>query len=240
MMPDHEKIYNQHADQYELLVSREDYQRNILRALDKIRPLDGLDVVELGAGTGRLTCMLAPVVKSIRAFDASQHMLDVAIAKLGQSGLQNWRVEVADHRNLPVADQAADVAISGWSICYTVVWYEETWRDELGQVLAEMKRVLRPGGTIIILETLGTGYETPHPPDGMVAYYAFLEEEGFSSTWMRTDFRFESLAEAEALTRFFFGDSMADKVISEAPVILPECTGIWWLSVVGSDERNPG
>ena len=109
MMPDHEKIYNEHADQYELLVSREDYQRNILRALDKIRPLYGLDVVELGAGTGRLTCMLAPVVKSIRAFDASQHMLDVAIAKLGQSGLQNWRVKVADHRNLPVADRVAAV-----------------------------------------------------------------------------------------------------------------------------------
>jgi ubiquinone/menaquinone biosynthesis C-methylase UbiE len=240
-MPDHEKIYNEHAGQYELLVSREDYQRNILRALDKIRPLDGLDVVELGAGTGRLTCMLAPVVKTIRAFDASQHMLDVAIAKLGQSGLQNWRVEVADHRNLPVADQTADVAISGWSICYIVGRHEERWRDELGQVLAEMKRVLRPGGTIIILETLGTGYETPHPPDGLVAYYAFLEEEeGFSSTWMRTDYRFESLAEAEALTCFFFGESMADKVISKDPVILPECTGVWWLRVAGADERDPG
>ncbi len=233
-MPDHEKIYNEHADQYELLVSREDYQRNILRALDEIRPLDGLDVVELGAGTGRLTCMLAPVVKSIRAFDASQHMLDVAIAKLGQSGLQNWRVEVADHRNLPVTDQVADVAISGWSICYVVGRHEERWRDELDKALAEMKRVLRPGGTIIILETLGTGYEEPHPPDDLVAYYAFLEEEeGFSSTWMRTDYRFESLAEAEALTRFFFGQSMADKLVSKDPVILPECTGIWWLSLVG-------
>jgi len=238
-MTDHKKIYAEHADQYELLVSREDYQRNILQALDKIRPLDGLDVVELGAGTGRLTCLLAPVVETIQAFDASQHMLDVAIAKLGQSGLQNWQVGVADHRNLPVAGQVADVAISGWSICYTVVGYEETWRDELGQALAEMKRVLRPGGTIIILETLGTGYETPHPPDKLVAYYRFLEQEGFSSTWIRTDYRFESWAEAETLTRFFFGESMADKVISKEPVILPECTGVWWLNLVGADERNP-
>ena len=80
-----EEIYNQHADQYELLVSREDYQRNIPQALNRIRPLDGLDVIELGAGTGRLTCMLAPVPKSIQAFDASQHMLDVAASKLEKS-----------------------------------------------------------------------------------------------------------------------------------------------------------
>ncbi len=101
--------------------------------------------------------------------------------------------------------------------------------------------MLRPGGTIIILETLGTGYETPHSPDSLMAYYAFLEEEeGFSSTWIRTDYQFESLTEAEALTRFFFGESMADKVISEDPVILPECTGIWWWSLVRSDEGNPG
>jgi len=34
-----------------------------------------LDVVEFGAGTGRITRLLAPEVQSIRAFDASEHML---------------------------------------------------------------------------------------------------------------------------------------------------------------------
>ncbi len=42
-------------------------------------------------------------------------------------------------------------------------------RSRLGakypEVLAEASRVLRDGGTIIIMETLGTGYETPCPPD---------------------------------------------------------------------------
>ncbi len=233
-MPDFKIIYDKHADQYELLVLREDYQGNILRALNRIRPLDGLDVVELGAGTGRLTCMLAPLIESIQAFDASQHMLDVAAAKLEKSGLTNWQTRVADHRCLPAAERCADVAISGWSVCYTVVDYVETWRDELGKALAEMKRVLRPGGTIIILETLGTGHETPHPPDNLTAYYAFLEnEQGFSHTWIRTDFHFESLAEAETLLGFFFGasfiETMIEKLVSQDPVILPECTGIWYL-----------
>jgi ubiquinone/menaquinone biosynthesis C-methylase UbiE len=227
--PDYKAIYDNQAAQYELLVAREDYQQNIVRALSQHAPLEGSAVVELGAGTGRLTSMLAPLAASIQAFDASAHMLDVAIAKLRQSGLHNWRVEVADHRKLPVADGLADIVIAGWTICYTVVWHPEAWRAELGAALSEMRRVARPGGTIIILETLGTGYETPHPPDSLADYYAALAAEGFASTWIRTDYRFASPAEAEMLTRFFFGTALAERMAAE--VILPECTGIWWARV---------
>ena len=230
-MPDYKEIYSQHAGQYDLLVSCEDYQGNIPQALERIRPLDGLDVVELGAGTGRLTCTLAPVVASIQAFDASQHMLDVAAARLEKSGRQNWRMQVADHRDLPAADQCADLAISGWSVCYIVVEHEETWRDELDKVLAEMKRVLRPGGAIILLESLGTGYNKPRPPKSLGEYYKFLEKEGFASNWIRTDYRFESLQEAQALTRFFFGEDKVDKIINDKVAVLPEYTSVWWLSV---------
>ncbi len=169
-MPDHGKIYNEQADEYERLVAREDYQENIFAALKQIKSLEGLDVVELGAGAGRLTCMLAPIVKSIQAFDASAHMLEVAAAKLRESGLQNWQMGVADHRELPVDDQTANLAISGWSICYIAIGYEDTWRQEPGQALAEMRRVLRPGGTIIILETMGTGYKVPTPPGALKKY----------------------------------------------------------------------
>lgn len=230
-MPDLEDIYAGQADRYDLLVSREDYEGNLPRALRQIRPLDGIDVVEFGAGTGRLTTMLAPLARSIQAFDASQHMLDVAVAKLERSGLRNWRAAIADHRKLPVGDAAADLAVSGWSICYTVVWHTERWRDELGKALAEMRRVLRPGGTIVIIETLGTGHETPHPPAELVDYYAYLARAGFESTSIRTDYRFESPEEAEQLARFFFGDALADRVARERMTVLPECTGVWWRHV---------
>jgi hypothetical protein len=116
-------------------------------------------------------------------------------------------------------------------MCYLVVGGEGAWREQVGRALAEIKRVLRPGGTAIILETLGTGHETPHPPDALVAYYAFLEEEGFVSTWVRTDYRFASLAEAEALIRFFFGHDLAAQAVRENWVVLPECTGLWWYDV---------
>ena len=227
-MPEHAEIYARYAPQYESLVAREDYRGNIRPALERIRPLNGLDVVELGAGTGRLTRLLAPVVRRITALDASSHMLGLAVRKLRESGLRNWAVSAADHRALPLADGVADLALSGWSIAYLVTSYPETWPVELDRVLAEMRRVLRPDGTMILLETLGTGHETPCAPAALAAYYASLREAGLACTWIRTDYRFASLAEAEALTRFFFGPELADEVAGKGCVVLPECTGIWW------------
>ena len=223
----YEEVYARHADKYETLVSREDYTGNILKTLREIAPPEGKDIVDLGTGTGRLAGLLAPFARSVRAFDVSLPMLRVAAVKLGASGARNWRVGVADHRALPVTDGAADVVIAGWSIVYTVVW-EADWRAELGRALAEMERIARPGGTLVILETQGTGVTAPSPPDVLKPYFAYLDAAGFASTWIRTDYKFASVAEARALTRFFFADDMSDRLLSRDPAILPECTGVWW------------
>lgn len=233
-MSDHfQAIYARHADQYDRLVSREDYQGNILRALKTIRPLDALDVVEMGAGTGRLTRLLSPLVRSVRAYDASQHMLDMAAIRLRALELTNCELVVSDHRNLPALSASADLAIEGWSFGHLAWWCAGSWREEIGKALAEMKRVLRPGGMAIIIETLGTGTETPQAPTPYLAdFYSWLKtEHSFASTWIRTDYRFESLREAEELTRFFFGAELVDRVAQEGLIMLPECTGIWWLTV---------
>jgi ubiquinone/menaquinone biosynthesis C-methylase UbiE len=227
LVPDYREIYSKRAREYDLLVAREDYGRNLWPALCWIRPFEGLDVVELGAGTGRLTLMLAAVARRIWAFDLSPHMLEAARVNLSRTGRSNWRLGVADNRRLPVGDRSADVAIAGWSLGHFAGWYPETWREEIGQALAGMRRALRPGGTLILIETLGTGEERPRPPDeGLAAYYGLLEGEyGFSSTWIRTDYRFQTLEEAVALIRFFFGDPLAGRVADEGLTILPESPG---------------
>jgi ubiquinone/menaquinone biosynthesis C-methylase UbiE len=228
-MPTFEEIYANHAAEYDALISREDYQGNLLKMLESIRPLNNIDVVELGAGTGRFTRMLAPRVKSIRAYDAAQHMLDKAAETLRAMGVTNWSVQAADNRAIPAEDASADLSIAGWSFGHSVAWYPDTWREEIGKALHEMTRVLRVGGSAVVVETLGTGSETPKAPtEGLATYYAWLEnEQGFKRTELRTDYKFESLAEAESLARFFFGDAMGDLVVKNQWVILPECTGVW-------------
>jgi ubiquinone/menaquinone biosynthesis C-methylase UbiE len=223
-------IYAHHAEEYERLIAREDYTGNLLTTLQEITPLQGLDVIDMGAGTGRLARLLAPFARSVRAFDTSAAMLAVARTQLEAARTRNWHVAVSDHRSLPVESYSADLVISGWSICYTVVW-EQDWQTELGKALAEMQRVVRPGGVLVIIETQGTGYEIPNPPESVKPYFAYLEANGFASTWIRTDFRFTSLEEARELIAFFFRGDLSDKLISREPAILPECTGIWWKRV---------
>ena len=228
-MPTQEEIYKTEGDKYEALIAREDYQGNILKSLREITDLDNRLVLDLGAGTGRLACMLAPYVSRIRAFDISNEMLRVCKQKFTASGLSNWQVDIADHRQLPVPDQSADLVVSGWSVSYLAVWNPDTWREEMEKWLDEMKRVLRPGSFIVLFESLGTGNESPIKLDHLKDFYPWLDEVGFQSKWIRTDYKFESVAEAEELSRFFFGDELGDKVRDKKWVILPECTGVWWL-----------
>ncbi|MBI5823191.1 MAG: class I SAM-dependent methyltransferase [Chloroflexi bacterium] len=227
-MPTQEEIYKTEGDKYEALIAREDYQENILKSLREITPLENRLVLDLGAGTGRLACMLAPHVERVCAFDISEEMLRVCREKFTASKFANWQVDVADHRQLPVEDHSADLVISGWSVSYLAVWNPDTWRRELENWLGEMKRVLRPNGHIVLFESLGTGNESPIKLEHLKDYYPWLDEVGFQNKWIRTDYKFESLEEAEYLSRFFFGDELGDKVKKNNWVILPECTGVWW------------
>ena len=222
------KIYQSEGDRYEALVAREDYQGSIPRAIDEIINVDGLDVIDLGAGTGRLTLLLVPRVKSIRAFDVSAEMLRVCRERLLASGLSNWQVEVADHRQLPVPDHSADLVVSGWSVSYLAVWNQENGQAELDKWLLEMKRVLRRDGTIILFESLGTGNEQPTRLEHVESTYQWLDVNGFEDKWIRTDYQFESVDEAADLAGFFFGAEMADRVRKRKSAVLPECTGVWW------------
>ena len=232
-MPDYGRIYQTEAERYHRLVSREDYEGNIRKTIAQIRPLNDQTVVEFGAGTGRLTAMLVPIAKDIYAFDASHHMLQMASTNLKTSHLNNYGFAVSDNQKMPLKSGFADLAIAGWSFGHSVGWYPQTWKEVVGNMIREMCRVLKKDGTLIIIETLGTGRELPQPPSLFLEnYYHWLETEWrMSTTWVRTDYLFRSVEEAEDLTRFFFGENMADDIVDKGISLLPECTGFWWRGV---------
>lgn len=231
MSDEQRRIYQSEGDRYEALISREDYQGNISRAIDEIIRVDALDVLDLGAGTGRLTLLLAPRANSIRAFDTSAEMLRVCRERLTASGLSNWQVDVADHRRLPVPNHSADLVVSGWSVSYLAVWNQEQRTSELDIWLDEMKRVLREDGMIILLESLGTGNEEPIHLEHVESTYQWLDVNGFQNKWIRTDYQFQSVEEAADLAGFFFGSDMAVRIREKQSTILPECTGVWWKKI---------
>jgi ubiquinone/menaquinone biosynthesis C-methylase UbiE len=230
-MPTEKEVYDSHADQYELLILREDYQNNIPKEIDNIIPVEGLDIVDLGAGTGRLTRFLADKAHSLTACDVSHHMLTQAKDILNTKATTNTLLSVADMRLTPFASHCADLVIAGWSFCYLSVWGGDKWQQEVDKGLAEVRRLLRPGGVMIVLENFGTGFESPNPPPHLNAYFGYLKQKGFSSSWFRTDYKFASFEEALELSGFFFGEEYTAKVRENHWSILPECTGLYWLRI---------
>jgi ubiquinone/menaquinone biosynthesis C-methylase UbiE len=230
MATDFELIYSRHAGEYHELVSFEDWQGNLPRALGEAASFTGKAVVELGAGTGRATMLIAPLCGTVAAFDRSRHMLDKALVNIESRGLRNVTVAVADNRSIPLPDCCADVVIEGWSYGHGVSEAQSEWRNAAEALLGEGTRLLRPGGTFIIIETLGTGFRMPSAPGSVLpVFYGFLERQlGFAARWVRTDYRFPSLAEARRLVELFFGQMTDYDLAAGGEVIVPECTGIWW------------
>lgn len=226
-MPDHDEVYLRKARAYEAMVSR---QPDLGDVLQSIRPWDDLDVLDLGAGAGRLSTVIAPNAKSITCADASASMLAILDDKLERMNLsRNWRTVVADHRKLPLPDDSFDLIVSGWSICYVTNSTVPDAHVQLEAVMSELRRVLKPGGTIVIFETMGTGTETPNPPDFLKDYYMQLQDRyGFEHRWIRMDYSFDSVDEAVEHTSFFFDAELASKIQKNQWATVPECAGIWW------------
>jgi ubiquinone/menaquinone biosynthesis C-methylase UbiE len=230
-------IYESRADDYHELVMREDAQGNLPAALREIVEFDGRTVVELGAGTGRVTGIVAPMAGRVMAFDRSRHMLDRAAVHL--SMFRNVSLAEADNLSVPLPDGSADVVIEGWSFGHGVTTAGDGWRKRAEDLLAETMRLLTEEGTAIIIETLGTGFRTPSPPGVLLpSFYSWLEEaRGFHGKAIRTDYVFEDLARASEMMEFFFGGMVDHEVLPTGRVVVPECTGIWWRRKRGRGEN---
>ncbi len=88
-------------------------------------------VLELGAGTGKLTEHLVALGHDVHATDPDEAMLDVLRRRLPDT-----RTTVAGAEDLPMADRSVDVVVAAQ--CFH--WFD------LDRALPEMARVLKPGG----------------------------------------------------------------------------------------------
>ncbi len=226
---DYDEIYRSHAREYHELVTAEDRDGNLLPALEAIVPLRGADVLEVGVGTGRIARLLAGRARRIVGVDREPGMLAVARRYVDAPGHCPCAMVCGDALALPVRSKWADVAIAGWVFGHFRTWMPTEWRARVATAISEMRRTLRPGGTLIVIETLGTGTSEPAPPSPELAeYYRWLEEDfGMARRDFRSDYEFRDVETAARVSGFFFGDDFGAEVRSNRWSRIPECTGIW-------------
>ena len=102
-----------------------------------------LVVGDLGCGTGQLTEVVAPYVRQVIAVDSSADMLDAARHRLGAA--RNVALRQGELENLPIDGGELDAAMLSLVLHYS---------PAPGRALAEVARVVRPGGHVLVVDML--------------------------------------------------------------------------------------
>lgn len=121
-------------------------------------------VGDLGCGTGQVSAALAPFVGRVIAVDASTAMLHAAKRRL--QGFNNVDLRRGDLESLPIDDARLDAA--------TMMLVMHHVADPQ-RAVAEVARVLKPGGRIVVVDMLPHDRESYRQQMGHV-WLGFAEE----------------------------------------------------------------
>lgn len=100
-------------------------------------------VGDLGCGTGQVSELIAPHVAKVIAVDGSTDMVHAARKRL--KGVSHVEVRRGDMEALPIDDDQLDAAIAALVLHHV---------PEPARAIAEMHRVLKPGGRALIVDML--------------------------------------------------------------------------------------
>jgi ubiquinone/menaquinone biosynthesis C-methylase UbiE len=165
----------------------------VARLLGVVAPGTALDAA---CGTGRHSAALAARGDFVVGVDASPEMLDRATSTVPGATFVRGDLE-----HLPVRSEAVDVAVCGLALAHL---------PSLDVATAELARVLRPGGRLVVsvlhptLVALGwhAPYETPEGPRGFVREHDHLHGDylrAFAAAGLRVDECVEPRFTEEAL-----------------------------------------
>ena len=100
---------------------------------------------DLGCGTGQTSAALAPFVSRVVAVDGSPAMLQAAARRL--SGIANVELRQGELEALPIDNDSLDVGTLMLVLHHL---------SEPQKAIAELTRVLKPGGKVLIVDMLPT------------------------------------------------------------------------------------
>jgi len=198
-----ELLYRIEPELYDRLVSAERLHRGVLDWLPKY--VDR--IVEVAAGTGRLTLELVGRARQLVAIEPAGPLRQILERKLDRAHHEH-RVEVTSgfFDDLPVADAFADLVVA----CSALTPASGHGGE---QGLAEMERVCKPGGTVVIV--------WPNEIPWLAAHgYRYLSFEGEMVV------EFTSHEEAVELAEIFFPAAVAEVVRRGSRCVPYEILGI--------------
>lgn len=109
--------------------------------LDRVDPRPGMDLLDVAAGTGAVSVMAAQAGARVVAVDHAPQMIERLRARARAEDLSNLDGRVMDGHALDLPDETFDVAVS----LHGVALFPDVDRG-----LAELARVTRPGGKVVI------------------------------------------------------------------------------------------
>ncbi|EAN79521.1 hypothetical protein, conserved [Trypanosoma brucei brucei TREU927] len=134
--------------------------------------------------------------------------------------------------------------VCAWSLSYVMRahWGADRWHTVVDETINSLLQLLETtavslanegnevtedsgSSALIIIETLGTNTTEPRRHNTLLE--RLETHHGFQRRWVRTDYNFREPTEAVQLTRFFFGETLAQRLSESGSTTLPECTGIW-------------
>lgn len=116
------------------------------KAVDMLAKTSPREILDVATGTGDLAMLLARRIKEskVTGLDLSEGMIAVGRKKVGEAGLEERiSLQCGDCLNMPFEENSFDAV----TVAYGVRNFEN-----LLQGYREMLRVLRPGGTINVIE----------------------------------------------------------------------------------------
>jgi SAM-dependent methyltransferase len=114
--------------------------------------------IDVACGPGVVARALAPNVRHVTGVDATPAMVDLARREAAVHGVENASFTVGDAGALALPDASFDGGLARFALHHIP-------RPE--RVVGELARVVRPGGRVLVVDTLG---------DEALADYAFSEE----------------------------------------------------------------
>lgn len=137
------KNWDAHVADAELIARGAGFRALRERIVQIAQPRAQDTVVDVGAGTGLLSLAFAERAARVWAIDSSPAMCEYLGAKAASAGLSNLECVVASAVSLPLVDGLADLVVSNYC-------FHELPDTEKLRALSEARRVLKPGGRIVV------------------------------------------------------------------------------------------